>query len=129
MYLKADGKDGREFFAEVTTGNSVRFCVHTPCKSLLQTPVVCIQLFMSLKNMQQRKSAQPGTIMVLDDAEMALEMIALQNSVSTTYGVPVMSTDLLAELQSAASLIMDKEECEALVRELDAMRQPARIAA
>ena len=84
---------------------------------------------MNLKSMQQRKSAQPGTMMVLDDAEMALEMVALENSVSTTYVTPVMSTDLLAELQSAASLIMDKEECEALMRELEAMQHSARIAA
>jgi hypothetical protein len=84
---------------------------------------------MNLKSMQQRKSAQPGRMMVLDDAEMALEMIALQNSVSVTYEARVMSTDLLAELQSAASLIMDKEECEALVRELEAMRRPTRVAA
>jgi hypothetical protein len=41
----------------------------------------------------------------------------------------VQSTDLLAELQSAASLIMDKEECETLMRELEAMQPPARIAA
>ena len=62
---------------------------------------------MNLKSMQQRKSAQPAKPMVLDDAEMALAMIDLENSVSTTYAAPVMSTDLLAELQSAASLIMD----------------------
>ena len=84
---------------------------------------------MNLKSMQQRKSAQPGTMMVLDDAEMALEMVALQNTVSTTYAAPVMSTDLLAELQSAASMVMDKEECEALIRELEAMQRPTRIAA
>jgi hypothetical protein len=39
------------------------------------------------------------------------------------------STDLLAELQSAACLIMDKDECEALVRELEAMQRPTRVAA
>lgn len=84
---------------------------------------------MTMKSMQQRKSAQPGTMMVLDDAEMALEMIALENATSVTYAAPVQSTDLLAELQSAASLIMDKDECEALMRELEAMQRPARVAA
>lgn len=84
---------------------------------------------MNLKSMQQRKSVQPASRMVLDDAEMALEMLALENTVSTTYATPVMSTDWLAELQSAASLVMDKEECEALVRELELMQRPARIAA
>ena len=84
---------------------------------------------MTLKSMQQRKSAQPAKAMVLDDAEMALAMIDLENSVSTTYAAPVMSTDLLAELQSAASLIMDKEEFEALVRELEATQPRSSIAA
>jgi hypothetical protein len=84
---------------------------------------------MNLKSMQQRKSAQPGTMMVLDDAEMALEMIALENAASATYAAPVQSTDLLAELQSAASLIMDREECEALMREIEAMQRPVRVAA
>jgi hypothetical protein len=84
---------------------------------------------MNLKSMQQRKSAQPGTMMVLDDAEMALEMIALENATSATYAAPVQSTDLLAELQSAASLIMDKEECEALVRELERLQTSTRVAA
>ena len=84
---------------------------------------------MNLKSMQQRTSAQPGKTMVLDDAEMALELISLENSISTTYAVPVMSTDLLAELQSAASLIMDKEEFEALTRELEAAQRSHRLAA
>jgi hypothetical protein len=84
---------------------------------------------MNLKSMQHRKSAQPGTMMVLDDAEMALEMIALENGSSVTYAAPMQSTDLLAELQSAACLIMDKDECEALVRELEAMQRPTRVAA
>jgi hypothetical protein len=84
---------------------------------------------MNLKSMQQRKSAQPGAMMVVDDAEMALEMIALENGTSVTYAAPVESTDLLAELQSAACLIMDREECEALMRELELMQRPARVAA
>jgi len=84
---------------------------------------------MNLKSMQHRKSAQPGSMMVLDDAEMALEMIALENGSSVTYAAPTQSTDLLAELQSAACLIMDKDECEALVRELEAMQRPTRVAA
>ena len=84
---------------------------------------------MNLKSMQQRKTAQPGTMMMLDDAEMALEMIALENKCTVAYAVPEQSYDLLCELQSAASMIMDKAECEALLRELDALQRPTRIAA
>lgn len=89
----------------------------------------CIQITMNLKSMQQRKSAQPGTMVTLDDAEMALELIELQNVTAVTYVAPEQSYDLLCELQSAASLIMDKAECEALIRELDAMQRPHPVAA
>jgi hypothetical protein len=84
---------------------------------------------MNLKSMQQRKSAQPGAVMTLDDAEMALTMVDLENTVSVTYAHPVQSYDLLSELQSAASLIMDKAECEALVRELETMQRHHPVAA
>ena len=84
---------------------------------------------MNLKSMQQRKSAQPGTMMMLDDAEMALEIVDLQNKLTVVYAAPEQSYDLLCELQSAASLIMDKAECEALLRELEAAKRPTRIAA
>lgn len=67
--------------------------------------------------------------MMLDDAEMALEMVSLQNKCTVAYAVPEQSYDLLCELQSAASLIMDKAECEALLLELEAARRPTRIAA
>jgi hypothetical protein len=84
---------------------------------------------MNLKSMQQRKSAQPGTMMTLDDAEMALEMVDLENNCTVVYAAPEESYDLLSELQSAASLIMDRAECEMLVRELAAGQRSARIAA
>jgi hypothetical protein len=84
---------------------------------------------MNITGMQQRNTPQPGTMMDLDDAEMALAMIELQKTVSVTYDAPIRSYDLLCELQSAASLIMDKAECEALVRELEAAERPHRIAA
>jgi len=67
--------------------------------------------------------------MTLDDAEMALEMVDLQNSTTVLYAAPVDSYDLLCELQSAASLIMDKAECEALMRELEDSQRPTRVAA
>jgi len=84
---------------------------------------------MNLKSMQQPKKTQPGTMMVLDDAEMALEMIDLENKCTVMYAAPEQSYDLLCELQSAASLIMDKAECEALIREIESMPRMVPIAA
>lgn len=67
--------------------------------------------------------------MGLDDAEMALTMVDLEHAVSVNYPMPIRSYDLLCELQSAASLILDKSECEALVRELEAAERTRRVAA
>jgi hypothetical protein len=84
---------------------------------------------MNLKGMQQRRSTQPGTVMGLDDAEMALTIVDLERTLSVVYTAPVRSYDLLCELQSAASMIMDRTECEALVRELEGGERGRRFAA
>jgi hypothetical protein len=70
--------------------------------------------------------------MMLDDAEMALELIDLAQTTTVQDAPqpprpPVKSADLLTELYSAASMIMDREECEALVREIE-QAQRARTA-
>ena len=67
--------------------------------------------------------------MALDDTEMALAMVDLERSVSVAYKAPIRSYDLLCELQSAASMIMDRAECEALVRELEASKRRRGLAA
>jgi len=67
--------------------------------------------------------------MGLDDTEMALTMVDLQRTVSVAYNAPIRSYDLLSELQSAASMIMDRAECEALVRELEAGARQRGLAA
>jgi hypothetical protein len=70
--------------------------------------------------------------MMLDDAEMALQLSEL--AATTTAADPqrkrpiaaptlpvtesVQLNDFLTELYSAASLIMDREECDALVKEM-----------
>ena len=36
-----------------------------------------------------------------------------------THAAPIQSVEFLTELYSAASMIMDREECEAMVRELE----------
>ena len=38
-------------------------------------------------------------------------------------------SEFLSELQSAASMIMSREECEALARELEMLRRPRAVAA
>ena len=38
-------------------------------------------------------------------------------------------TEFLSELQAAASMIMSREECEELAREIEAMRRPQIVAA
>jgi len=56
-------------------------------------------------------------------------MVDLENKCTVMYAAPAQSYDLLSELQSAASLIMDKAECESLLRELAVAQGPARVAA
>jgi hypothetical protein len=67
---------------------------------------------------------QDREVMMLDDAEMALELIELAQTTNLkdaprAPAAPIQSADFLTELYSAASMIMDREECEALVRELE----------
>lgn len=69
-------------------------------------------------------------VMMLDDAEMALSLLDLANSKTTLADPrrapvqPEVSPDLLAEYASAASLIFDRAEAEAIAMELaSALRQ------
>ena len=71
---------------------------------------------------------QDPEVMMLDDAELALELTDLAETTTIqdppqTPRPPVVSADLLTELASAASMIMDRAECEALVREIEQARQ------
>ena len=82
-----------------------------------------------MKLIPGRKSRfqQGREVMMLDDAEMALELIELAQTTKLkdaphaphTPAAPIQSTELLTELYSAASMIMDRAECEALVREIE----------
>lgn len=67
---------------------------------------------------------QDREVMMLDDAEMALDLIELAQTTKLkdhphAPKAPIQSAELLTELYSAASMIMDREECEALVREIE----------
>ena len=77
---------------------------------------------------------QNRAIMMLDDAELTLDLIDLDQTTTLRDGrgpstEPVLSSDFLAELYSAASMIMDREECDALVREIELARQHHPVAA
>jgi hypothetical protein len=65
-------------------------------------------------------------VMMLDDAEMTLDMIELAQTTqlkdsapTRVVDAPIQSMEFLTELYSAASMIMDRAECEAMVRELE----------
>ena len=89
-----------------------------------------------MKLIPGRKSRfqQDREVMMLDDAEMALELIELAQTTSLkdaphAPAAPIQSTELLTELYSAASMIMDRAECETLVREIEQAQgnRPIRI--
>ena len=83
---------------------------------------------------QQPRFQQTRAVMMLDDAEMALNLIDLADTTTVkdswrTPAAPVQSADLLTELYAAANMIMDREECEALVREIEQFRRTRPVAA
>jgi len=89
---------------------------------------------MRLARVQKPRFQQKRAVMSLDDAEMALNLIDLAQTtqVSEPHCMSpeqVMSPDFLTELYSAASMIMDRDECEALQKELAQIRTPYSVAA
>jgi len=72
---------------------------------------------------------------MLDNTEMALELIdgtrttTAKNTPRKVTLKPVESPEFLAELCSAAGMIMDREECEAVVNELLLAQHPHPAAA
>jgi len=82
---------------------------------------------MKLTRGQKPRFQQNRAVMALDDAEMALNLIDLAQTteVSEPRRTParrVLSPDFLTELYSAASMIMDRAECDALQKELAQIR-------
>ena len=79
---------------------------------------------------EQPRFDQPREMMMLDDAEMALQLSELadmpeaapaKRPVAAEKRVPappMQYNDFLVELQAAASMIMDRKDCEALALEL-----------
>lgn len=74
---------------------------------------------------------QPRNMMMLDDAEMALQLneLAIEAPATAAPKGPVAAAkrvpapamqynDFLTELSAAACMIMDREECEALAQEM-----------
>jgi hypothetical protein len=91
-------------------------------------------MFMKPIAVEKPRFRQDPAVMMLDDAEMALELSDLGKS-TTVQDPPKasaavkLSADLLTELYSAASMIMDREECEAMVKEIEQARRPPRVPA
>ena len=79
---------------------------------------------------EQPRFDQARDMMMMDDAEMALQMTELADVTATAPAKrpvasqkrvpapPMQYNDFLVELQSAACLIMDRDECEKLALEM-----------
>ena len=79
---------------------------------------------------EQPRFDQPRDMMMLDDAEMALQLSELADSPEVAPAKrpvvaqkrvpppPMQYNDFLTELSAAACLIMDRKECEALALEM-----------
>ena len=78
---------------------------------------------------EQPRFDLPTELMMLDDAEMSLQLreLALTTQVRDRNVQPpalVRTSDWTAELYACASWIMDRDECEALAREIEALQHP-----
>jgi len=83
---------------------------------------------------QQRHINQKTELMVMDDAEMALNLIELAKTTSLSDrrrspAKPIWNPEANVEFASAASLIFDREECIALEKELAAALRHHPVAA
>lgn len=79
---------------------------------------------------EQPRFDQPRDMMMLDDAEMALQMSEFADTPIATLAKrpavaqkrvsppPMQYNDFLVELQAAACMIMDRDECEKLALEM-----------
>jgi hypothetical protein len=78
----------------------------------------------------ERPRFQPNEkTMALDDAELTLELIGLPEITAfmdprRAPAAPTLSPEWLTELHSAASMVMDREECEAIAKEIALAKQP-----
>ena len=84
---------------------------------------------MRLVSVEQPRVKVSRELMMLDDAEMAFQLNEIAEiapmsqqkrpvAVSRPATQPMQLNDFLTELYAAASLIMDKAECDALTKEL-----------
>jgi hypothetical protein len=78
---------------------------------------------------QQRRPKHARELVNLDEAEMMLELAQLDLTAEVEAVTPLSAYDWLAELNSAASMIMDRDEREALAQELAQLRLQHPVAA
>ena len=73
-------------------------------------------------------------VMILDDAEMTLQMTEFAGTTGlkdrhTPSAKPSISPDFLLEMYSAASMIMDRAEIESMMHEIELSKLPHIVAA
>ena len=78
---------------------------------------------------QQRRPKHSRELVNLDEAEMMMELAELDLTAEVEAVMPLSAYDWLSELNSAASMIMDREEREALAKELALMHLQHPVAA
>ena len=83
---------------------------------------------------KQRRPENRRELTILDNPEMTLTLSDLGEpttlvDIGSAAGASAMSPDWLSELNSAASLVLDLQEREALARELKLIMRPHRVAA
>ncbi|MDP9052399.1 MAG: hypothetical protein M3O31_17005 [Acidobacteriota bacterium] len=81
--------------------------------------------------LEQPRFEQPRAVMMLDDAELAFTLVDLAETTNLADAPrtpvtaakqpepPALSSDAFSELRSAACLVLDPEEAEALQKVLD----------
>jgi hypothetical protein len=78
---------------------------------------------------QQRRPKHSIELVNLDEAEMTMKLAELDLTAEVEAVMPLSAYDWLSELNSAASMIMDREEREALAKELASMHLQHPVAA
>lgn len=81
-----------------------------------------------------RRIARPCALMMLDDTEMALQLATLAESttIADTRRAPtppIESEEVRREFHSAALLVLDRDEAEALEKELEEALRPRTVLA
>lgn len=78
---------------------------------------------------QQYRPKHARSLVNLDEAEMTLELLELDMTAVTAPPATMISYDWLSELNSSASMILDREEREAMAKEIEMATKSHPVAA